>query len=240
MVTYVRRVGYCCEMSDARSAHVDASIQSLLSGVGYDWQRLHVYSPHRIGVTLGRMLHDREYVPLEDADARSSDVVGCECVTIVANGMERIFVWMMDYGTKMGVSHVRSIHEAMTLTNTELIPRTIIITTDGVTSTAKRMVESASVRTELFTVDEMKTNRIYHKIQPTFRKLSAAEIDKVIDKYGIERDDSWTVMRCNDFVCRYFDWPEGVIIECERCFQGIHQIFYRRVGVARPAPVEAA
>lgn len=175
------------------------------------------------------MLSDRGYTCLDQTDAKSEAITGSECVSIVANGSERIFVWIMDKGIKAGVGHIRTIHDSTILTVPELKAKIIIITSDNITCTAKRMVLNSELRSELFTLDELKTNRIYHKIQPTFRKVPLKEIDAIMAKYNIEDEHSWTTMKRADFVARYFDWSIGTIVECERCFQGIHQISYRRV-----------
>lgn len=200
---------------------------------------------NRVASTVGRMLADRGYN--RNASAAQSVCSG-EMPTINGLPMSRcmvavtkenttgeppdhvLYVWMMQPGLKIGINHLRQIQDHIA-SDVDMPTRSIVITDSGTTPAAIKAVNDPNDQMpELFTLTEMMTNRIYHKMQPRFREVAdQTEIDHIKQKYCIEDEDSWVKILSSDFVVRYFAWAPDTIVECTRTFPGLHQITYRKV-----------
>lgn len=127
----------------------------------------------------------------------------------------------------MGVKQLREIMDDVRR-NRDHVPHLLLLshapaTSSVFTELSKQRHESPSV--EIFELDKMYRNLIYHKAQPKFRVLSAEEGQIIVDRFGGDPNKLLFILT-TDPVVRYFGLSdcEGTIIECKRKYGTVWRI----------------
>jgi len=139
------------------------------------------------------------------------------------------FVWLLMRSEKLGIGHLRAVVSTSDRESPDVAHHCIVVTDGVVTPSARRASRTDEGMPEIFTLDELRTNRVRHAMQPAFRALSLPELEGVKRSHHVASETSFPVMFRSDYVARYYAWPVGTVVECTRSYGGAFQKTYRRV-----------
>jgi hypothetical protein len=90
----------------------------------------------------------------------------------------------------------------------------IIIYVDSITTTMVKALGSAiGITVELFKMRELSFNVTKHRLQPkSFYCLNSKETEAFKNEYGLKIP----IIKSNDIICRFFNFPRSSIIEIEK------------------------
>lgn len=90
----------------------------------------------------------------------------------------------------------------------------IIIYVDSITTTMVKALGAAiGITVELFKTKELSFNVTKHRLQPkSFYCLNEKETEDFKQEFGLKIP----IMKTNDIICRFFNFPRGSIIEIEK------------------------
>jgi len=122
--------------------------------------------------------------------------------------------------------NIERVKEYISLLHNLNINQCIVIYTDNVTATTKKLVEnSVDLKIELFTQEELQYNITKHRLVPEHIRLETNDANKFKKEYGLKHP----VLLRSDPVCRFYSFNRGDIIKIVRKIDGNEFITYRIV-----------
>lgn len=122
--------------------------------------------------------------------------------------------------------NVDRVKEYISLLHKMNINHCIVIYTDSVTSTTKKIVEnSVDIKIELFNQEELQYNVTKHRLVPKHIRLPSEESKNFKKLYGLKHP---SILR-TDPVSRFYDFQRGDVIKIVRTSGGDEFVTYRIV-----------